>query len=274
MLWSNGGGKPPKMKPAAFADVTKGSRRPPAWVGGNAQRRPSEPASQREPAPAPARERPPAAAAPTPGSSSNAVPRAPRLPAEAIHERASLRPIQVQPPPRTSLLAMEMVSPLESLRVPAPATSSPAAAAEPSPEMIAGFAGALEVLADTRRRLLSESAADLAKLAGMIAKRVIGREVSLDPKIVLLLVQEGLDALGQHDRIQVRLGPDFRSVQQELELKLKGRGVDYEVFIDTDLPPYGCIVETNLGRVDESLDARLEQLFRGLITESDTPPTV
>jgi hypothetical protein len=270
MLWSNGGGKPPELKRAAFADVTPGSRRPPAWVGGqkNEQKGPA----QHAPAPGleavPAREgRKEAERNPSP----NVVPRAPRLPAEAAHERSSLRPIQVSSQPRTSLLAMEMVSPLESLRVPAPASAP--VAAEPSPEMVAAFAAALESLADARRSILVDSTSDLAKLAGMIAKRVIGREVSLDPRIVLALVQEGLEALGTYDRIRVRLGPDFESMQTELSQKLKGRGVEYEVFIDIELPPYGCVVETDLGRVDESIERRLEQLFRSLVTESDTPPT-
>jgi hypothetical protein len=271
MLWSNGGGKPPELKRAAFADVTPGSRRPPAWVGGQKNEE-KEPAPQHAPAPGreavPAREgRKEAERNPSP----NVVPRAPRLPAEAAHERGSLRPIQVSSQPRTSLLAMEMVSPLESLRVPAPASAP--VAAEPSPEMVAAFAAALESLADARRSILVDSTSDLAKLAGMIAKRVIGREVSLDPRIVLALVQEGLEALGTYDRIRVRLGPDFESMQTELSQKLKGRGVEYEVFIDIELPPYGCVVETDLGRVDESIERRLEQLFRSLVTESDTPPT-
>ncbi len=267
MLWSNGGGKPPGMKPAAFADVTqkKGSGRPPAWVTNGANK---APIPQREPAAAPPEPKSNPQASPNP-----AVPRAPRVPIEA-RGSASMRPnpqhAAPHSSPRTSLIAMEMVSPLESLRVPAAAVVQ----AEPSQEMIEGFASAIEALAETRRKVLSDSTQDLVKLAGMIAKRVIGREVSVDPKLVLGLVQEGLDALGQYDRIQVRLGPDFEPVQQDLTNKLRSRGVEYEVLIDSDLPPYGCVVETDLGRVDESIEARLEQLFRGLITESDNPPTV
>jgi hypothetical protein len=276
MLWSNGGGKPPGMKPAAFANVTKGSRRPPAWVGGDAEKKQEPAPAAREPARQPADKRvpgekpaageKPARAAPS-QTGGAAVPRAPRVPTEAL-DRASLRPLQVSSPPRTSLLAMEMASPLESLRVPAPAV---AAATEPSPEMVTAFAAALEGLADARRRLIVESGPELAKLAGAIAKRVIGREVSIDPRIVLALVQEGLDALGQYDRILVRLGPEFDSIKDELAQRLKGRGVAYDLFIDPQLPPYGCIVETDLGRVDEGVEARLEQLFLGLISESNNP---
>jgi len=272
MLWSNGGGgKPPGMKPAAFADVTqrKGSGRPPAWVTADQKKAPA-PAQReapREPAQAEPKSAPQASPNPT-------VPRAPRVPNEA-RAGVSMRPMpQVtasHSPPRTSLLAMEMVSPLESLRVPAAVV---APQAEPSPEMVEGFAAAIEALAESRRKVLAESTQELAKLAGLIAKRVIGREVSVDPKLVLGLVQEGLDALGQYDRIHVRLGPGFESVQQDLTNKLRSRGVEHEVVIDPDLPPYGCVVETDLGRVDESVDARLEQLFRGLVTESDNPPTV
>jgi hypothetical protein len=275
MLWSNGGGKPPGLKPAAFADVTKGSRRPPAWVSRDAKEQKQRPepqpqpqAKEQAPEPQAPAKAPAAKAAP---AQPHAVPRAPRVPAEAaLPQGASMRPVQMSTsPPRTSLIAMEMVSPLESLRVPAPQVPT---APEPSPEMLSAFAAAIEGLGEARRKLIAETTSDLAKLAGLVAKRVIGREVSLEPRIVLALVQEGLEALGQYDRIQVRLGPDFESVQDELSRKLKGRGVEYEVFIDRDLPPYGCVVETDLGRVDESLETRLEQLFRGLITESDNPP--
>lgn len=270
MLWSNGGGgKPPGMKPAAFVDVTqkKGSGRPPAWVKSGEKK---APIPQRDP-----REAVQPEPKSSPQSSPNPpVPRAPRVPNEA-HAGVSMRPMpQVtasHSPPRTSLLAMEMVSPLESLRVPAPVV---APQPEPPPELLEGFADAIEALAEARRKVLVESTQDLVKLTGLIAKRVIGREVSVDPKLVLGLVQEGLEALGQYDRIHVRLGPEFESVKQDLTTKLRSRGVEYEVVLDPDLPPYGCVVETDLGHVDESLDARLEQLLRGLITESDNPPTV
>lgn len=281
MLWSNGGRKPPGMKPAAFADVTKprGSRRPPAWVSGGSPQKPEDADKEASPAPAHDDPRVPAEKAqPAQKPARNAaahygagaVPRAPRVPTEAL-DRASMRPLQVSAsPPRTSLLAMEMASPLESLRVPAPALAQ---APEPSPEMLAAFAEAIEGLVDARRRVLVESGTELAKLAGVVARRVIGREVSVDPRIVLALVQEGLDALGQYDRINVRLGAEFGRAEDELRQRLKSRGVEYDIFIDPDLPPYGCVVETDLGRVDESIESRLEQLFQGLITESDTPPT-
>jgi flagellar biosynthesis/type III secretory pathway protein FliH len=43
------------------------------------------------------------------------------------------------------------------------------------------------------------------------------------------------------------------------------------VTIDANLPDYGCIVKTEFGEVDESVEKRLEHLLEALKPDSEVP---
>jgi len=239
MLWSNKG-RPGRPRPATFNDVTPNERKAPSWVA------PAPPSLPRPEAP---------------------VPPPPRVPTGTHSIEPPSKPVVLSSPPHTSLLALEMAPPLESLRVP----SAPSEPPGPPPELVAAFGTALEELAAARARLLFETREQLAELAGLIARRVIARELALDPRLVVGLVQEGLEALGAYDQVTVRLGAWFESARDDLSARLRSRGIALEIVLDPTLPPDGCVVETELGRVDESLETRLDHLLRGLASEE--PPS-
>ena len=92
----------------------------------------------------------------------------------------------------------------------------PSFAAEPGPvqlivdpEATHAFEQAIELLVAERSRVLEQTASQLGELATIIARRVIAHEISLNPNIVAGLVNEGLAALGAHDRVLVRIGSAF-----------------------------------------------------------------
>lgn len=117
---------------------------------------------------------------------------------------------------------------------------------------------------DTREQQFAEAESRLVDLAMLVARRVIAREISLDPGIVVGLVREGMAALGERDRLIVRVGTFFRDMREELQQKLGSAKMRCEVVVDPSLGRSGCVVETDLGRVDESVDARLQNLIDAL----------
>lgn len=201
--------------------------------------------------------------------------RPPPLPSEFVDAiRQELEPERASRPPRTS----EM--PPRDVRVPSilPAAPPPvevAPAAPPEliidPEATAAFERAVELLVAERSRVLEQTASQLGELATIIARRVIAHEISLNPNIVAGLVNEGLAALGAHDRVLVRVGRLFAESSAALEVRLADRGAHAEVRVDPNLPDYGCIVETELGRVDESIESRIATLLQALKPDSDPP---
>jgi hypothetical protein len=197
--------------------------------------------------------------------------RPPPLPSEFVDAiRQELEPERPSRPPRAS----EM--PPREVRKPSlpPASRAQEIPLAPEvmiidPEATAAFEQAVELLVDERSRVFEQTAGQLEELATIIARRVIAHEISLNPQIVAGLVNEGLAALGAHDRVLVRVGRSFAEARATLELRLADRGARAEVRLDPELSDYGCVVETELGRVDESIEARIATLLQALKPDSN-----
>jgi len=200
----------------------------------------------------------------------------PRLPSEFVdavrqelgempqQERRSMRPSEAAgqrppslPPPADAFPANE----------PRPLTVAPVVATV-DPELTHAFEEALELLIHERQRVFEQTASQLAELAAVIARRVIAREISLHPQLVFDLVREGLDALGKHDRVVIRLGQGFEGQRAALEQRLLDRGSRAEVRVEPQLSDHACLVETDLGQVDESVETRLATLLHALRPDS------
>jgi flagellar biosynthesis/type III secretory pathway protein FliH len=131
---------------------------------------------------------------------------------------------------------------------------------------ISALEQSVEELSLLRGKMLEESEEQLVTLAATIAKRVIGREISLDPEILLTLAAEGIEALGDRDRVVVRFGfLDRDDLLASMVERLKRRAPRCEVLQDPSLGPGQCIVESEFGQVDESVDSRLDNVLRALL---------
>jgi Flagellar assembly protein FliH len=247
MRWFEADPMPEAPRRAKFAQVPATARKNPSWLP-SAQR-----ASGRRDAPSL---------------------KPPRLPSEFVdavrqelgempaQERRSLRPSEAAQrlptmPPPAAFSAVEA----------GPITSAPLAALV-DPELSHAFEEAVELLTNERQRVFEQTASQLAELAAVIARRVIAREISLHPELVCDLVREGLESLGRHDRVVVRLGQGFETQRAMLEQRLLDRGSRAEVRVEPQLPEHACLVETELGQVDESIEARLATLLHALRPDS------
>jgi hypothetical protein len=245
---SEGDGMADAPRKVTFARVNNPRARVPSWMPSARQR----PALKKE-EPLPSLKPPP-------------------LPSEFVDAiRQELVPERASRPPRASERPPRMPS------VPAPAPMA-SAAAEPGPvqlivdpEATHAFEQAVELLVAERSRVLEQTASQLGELATIIARRVIAHEISLNPNIVAGLVNEGLSALGAHDRVLVRIGSAFGEARANLAQRLADRGAHAEVRLDETLSEYACVVETELGRVDESIESRISTLLQALRPESDAP---
>jgi flagellar assembly protein FliH len=138
-------------------------------------------------------------------------------------------------------------------------------------ELVDAFQRAIEELGTARALVFQETEDQAARLALRIAERVIAREVEIRPSIVLGLVREGLAVLGERDRVLVRVGSGFEAAAQALEAEARSQAGGFEVLVDPSLGRHGCIVETHLGRVDESIESRIASLVAALLEDSSRP---
>ncbi len=128
---------------------------------------------------------------------------------------------------------------------------------------------AIESLDQAKRDLLYGAEPRLIELAILVARRVIGRELKTQPELVADLVREGIDALSSREKVRIHLGTGFAMMAVMVSEQLAARGIVAEITVDAKLPEHGCIVETDIGRVDESIAVRIDALLEAIDTEEE-----
>jgi len=121
-----------------------------------------------------------------------------------------------------------------------------------------------------RKQLYLEAEAETVELALAVARKIIGQEISIDRQIVLNVVKGALDKVIDHENVRIRINPqDLETVQtalfEFLPLVEKLENIHFET--DAALTPGGCIVETNFGTIDASIENQLKQIDAAFATE-------
>ena len=118
-------------------------------------------------------------------------------------------------------------------------------------------------LAGYRGRLRKDAERDLVGLSFAITRRVLRREVSLDPEAVLGIVKAALEKLDAREVYRVRLNPeDVALLGRRMEAVGLGRNV--ELAADSSIGRGGAVVETRRGALDATIEGQLQEIERGL----------
>jgi len=113
-------------------------------------------------------------------------------------------------------------------------------------------------------RLLRQSEADAVRLSIAIARRVLRREVTLDPAAIEGLVRAALEKLQSQERCRVRMHPNYVPVLRS-EIDRLGMSAKVEVIVDPAQEPGAAVFEMARGNLDASIDTQLREIERGLV---------
>ena len=104
----------------------------------------------------------------------------------------------------------------------------------------------------------------MVQLALAVARRVVHREVSLDPQVLATLMRVALERVSDATKVTVRLNPvDHQSVTAASS----GSASDQvTVTADGRVPRGGCKVESEYGDVDAGVDAQIQEIARALLS--------
>jgi flagellar assembly protein FliH len=134
----------------------------------------------------------------------------------------------------------------------------------------AEYRAAIERLAQTiqelgglRARFRREAEMDLVQLALAIARRVLRRELAVDPDALHGLVIAALEKLQGQEVSRVRVHPSQAGVVAAC-LQKTAAGAGMEVVADPSREPGAVVFETAQGNLDASVDAQLGEIARGL----------
>jgi flagellar assembly protein FliH len=121
---------------------------------------------------------------------------------------------------------------------------------------------AVRELAAWKPRLRKEAERDLVHLSLAIARRIIRRELTVDPAVVAGVVRAALDRLAEVEIHRLRVHPaDVAIVSAEVSGFV-------EVAPDPSLPRGSAVFETARGRLDASIESQLNEIERGFADRS------
>jgi flagellar assembly protein FliH len=119
-----------------------------------------------------------------------------------------------------------------------------------------------------KARLRAEAEREVVQVAVAIARKILRREVRIDPAVALGLVKAAMETVAAREMQTVRTTP---AMAQALSASLASLGLPEGVRVaaDASLEAGGLIVETARGDVDASVETQLEEISRGLLQAAD-----
>lgn len=135
-------------------------------------------------------------------------------------------------------------------------------------------AGAVEELRRAAAQLAELARVDALDLGFLVARRVIGAELSTSPDAFVALVRSALQRAGDSRKVTVRLHPldakEIAPVLAEGGLGLVATAI--EVVLEPSLSRGDCVVDTDFGKVDGRIQTRLDELHRAAAAAEEGSP--
>ena len=121
---------------------------------------------------------------------------------------------------------------------------------------------ALELFAAERKSYFTRVESDVVHLSLAIAAKILHREAQVDPLLVAALVRVAVDKLHDGSSVSVRANPaNAEKWREYLANPLNGSTI--AIIEDSQLGPDDCILETDLGSANFSIDAQLKEVEQG-----------
>jgi len=124
------------------------------------------------------------------------------------------------------------------------------------------LARGIQEIAGLRPQAMRDATADLVGLSLGIARRILHRELSVDPAALEGLVGSALQKLPGQEICRIRIHPELEPGLRQA-LAREGRG-GLRLIADGTLERGAILVETARGKLDASLETQLAEIGRGL----------
>ncbi len=103
---------------------------------------------------------------------------------------------------------------------------------------------------------------EIVQLALSIAGKILHREAQVEPMLVAALVRIALGQLKDGSTVSIRVRPE-EAARWRTYFQSGPQNLTIAVVEDAELGPCGCLLETELGTANFSLDAQLKEVEQG-----------
>jgi flagellar assembly protein FliH len=125
------------------------------------------------------------------------------------------------------------------------------------------LARSIEALASLRPLLRKKAESDTVQLALAVARRILHRELTVDPEALEGLVRAAFEKLQGQEICRVRLWPGHETAVREWLDRL-GAPQTVEIISDRSRQPGDVVFETARGALDASVESQLAEIEHGL----------
>ena len=122
---------------------------------------------------------------------------------------------------------------------------------------------AVREFAHERETYFHRVEAEVVGLALAIARKILHREAQVDPLLLAGVVRVGLDNVAAGTRVRLRVHPDQIQAWQEFFSQQPDLQSLPELMGDATLGPGRCMLETELGSTDLTLETQLKEIEQG-----------
>ncbi len=136
------------------------------------------------------------------------------------------------------------------------------------------LAQALEEVSRLRGSLLQNSSNDMLRLVMSIVRQVLHAETSVNPQVIIETIGRALTMAVRADYYHVRVNPaDLEIVTDHKPLFLASinglKNLSFQP--DPGISRGGCLLESEIGDVDATIDGQLDQIHRSLLATLEQP---
>jgi len=123
----------------------------------------------------------------------------------------------------------------------------------------------IEQSQQSRIQILKSCEADMMRLVMAIARKVIDGEVQTNPDVIINVISEALCYLDKTENITVHINVNevlkvMDAVNTGLITDKNQESVDLEVEADKKISPGGCIIDSEEGQIDATIETRINRL--------------
>ncbi len=124
---------------------------------------------------------------------------------------------------------------------------------------------ALELVA-LRARVVRQAQDDIVRLAQVLAERVLGAELSLQPERIVALARQVLSEAAGAERVTIHASPDAaETLRSQVALLPATNNAALTIVADASLGQGDLRIETDLGRIDARISTQLSNLASVLV---------
>ena len=122
-------------------------------------------------------------------------------------------------------------------------------------------------LTDIRNEFFGKAEKEMVDLVTMVSSELVMKEIREDEKIIADVLRKAVEAIHIQQKIKIRVNPvdleNVKNMEEKLIVEVEAiKGVEFEA--DKKISQGGCVIETNIGTLDATVENRLMAVHRSL----------